>query len=38
MIACDPEAYEYISELAEKLDTSRNRIVAALVEFYRKQH
>lgn len=36
MISCEPDAYAYISQLAEELSTSRNRIVTALVAFYRE--
>jgi len=35
MVACEPEAYEFITRTAERLKTTRNRVVTALVEFYR---
>ena len=35
MLAVDPESYEFITATAEKLKTSRGRVVTALVSFYR---
>ena len=37
MIAVEPEAYDYITELAEELKTTRNRVVTALVEYYKSK-
>jgi len=37
MVACEPDAYEFITTLAEELDTTRNRVVTALVEFYKAE-
>lgn len=37
MVALDQETYAYITELAEKLETTRNRIITALVEAHRAE-
>jgi hypothetical protein len=35
MIAIDADSYDYISETAERLTTTRGRVITALVSFYR---
>lgn len=37
MIACEPDAYKFITDLAEELDTTRNRVVTALVAYYKEE-
>ena len=34
MIAIDPESYGVIDQLSETLDTTKGRVVSALVQFY----
>jgi len=36
MLAVDPDSYEFITETADKLKTSRGRVVTALVTFFRE--
>ena len=36
MIACEPDAYKFITDLATELDTTRNRVVTALVAYYKE--
>jgi hypothetical protein len=35
MLAVEPDAYKFITETADKLKTTRGRVVTALVSFYR---
>lgn len=34
MLSVDPAAYNFITDTAEKLDTTRGRVVNALIAFY----
>ena len=37
MLAVDKESYAFITEIADKLKTTRGRVVTALVKFYQSE-